>query len=60
MRSFKPLLIAAYMLGTAYLVMIIPRSLVVFLLFLASMSLIYYVKLPNWFRSLAVVAVLGI
>lgn len=64
MRSFSTLLravlVAVYLLGTVYLVMTLPRSLPAFLLFLGSIFLIYYVKLPTWFRAMAVVLMLGV
>lgn len=60
MRRFSPLLVAAYILGTAYVVATLPRSLAVFLLFMASILLIYAVKLPAWYRTVLLVLTLGI
>ncbi|MGH2524248.1 MAG: ABC transporter permease subunit, partial [Anaerolineales bacterium] len=60
MRKFSPLLVAAYILTTAYLVSILPRSLAVFLLFMGSILLLNYVKLPAWYRGVLLVATLGV
>jgi len=59
-RRFSGVLVAAYILGTSYLVASLPRSLAVFLLFMGSILLIYYVKLPTWYRAAAVAVTLGV
>lgn len=60
MRRFSPVLVAAYILATAYLVATLPRSLAVFLLFMGSILLMYYVKLPAWYRTVLLAVMLGV
>lgn len=58
MKRFSPLFLAAYILGTSYLVTHVPRSLPAFLLFMASLPLLYYVKVPARARTAGVVVLL--
>ncbi|MGQ0548593.1 MAG: ABC transporter permease subunit [Armatimonadota bacterium] len=60
MRRFSGVLVAAYILGTSYLVASLPRSLAVFLLFMGSIGVMYYVKLPAWYRGILLAVTLGI
>ncbi len=60
MRKLSIPLIAAYLLGTTYLVLIQPRSLPAFLLFMASVLLLYYLKVPAWYRGLVLLVTLGL
>lgn len=60
MRKLSIPLIAAYLLGTTYLVLISPRSLPAFLLFMASVLLLYYLKVPAWYRGLVLLVTLGL
>ncbi len=60
MRKLSIPLIAAYLLGTTYLVLISPRSLPAFLLFMASILLVYYLKVPAWYRGLVLLVMLGL
>ena len=60
MRKLSIPLIAAYLLGTTYLVLISPRSLPAFLLFMASVLLLYYLKVPAWYRGLVLLVILGL
>lgn len=52
--------LAAYILVTSLLVANTPRSLVFFLLFLASLLLIFAVEVPRWFKGAAVLVVLAL
>jgi len=52
-------LLAAYVLGTSLLVANTPRSLLLFLLFLASLLLIFAAQVPRWFRGAAALVTLG-
>lgn len=58
MKKFSPLFLAAYILGTTYLVTHVPRSLPAFLLFMASVPLLYYIKVPASVRTLGVAVLL--
>ncbi|MDQ7857967.1 MAG: branched-chain amino acid ABC transporter permease [Armatimonadota bacterium] len=62
MRSSSPTLraalVAAYVVGTGALVAAVPRSLPAFLLFMASMLLVYRLEVPPRFRAAAVFAIL--
>lgn len=60
MRRFSWPLISIYILVTAYLVSIVPRNLPLFLLFMASVALLYYFRLPAWYRGVALVMLLGV
>ncbi|MGH2371964.1 MAG: ABC transporter permease subunit [bacterium] len=60
MRRFSIPLIAAYLVVTTYLVLNEPRSLPAFLLFMASVLLLYYVKVPDWYRGLVLLVTLGV
>jgi len=57
-KKFSPLFLAVYILGTTYLVTHVPRSLPAFLLFMVSVPLLYYIKLPASVRNLGVVVLL--
>jgi branched-chain amino acid transport system permease protein len=59
-RRFSWLLVSAYILATAYLVSVVPRNLPLFLLFMASVGLLYRFKLPIWYRAMALVVLLGV
>lgn len=52
--------LTGYLVGTAYLVATVPRSLTAFLLFLASLLLLYRVDVPRWYRSSALVVILAV
>ncbi|MGH2373305.1 MAG: hypothetical protein ACRDIC_07475, partial [bacterium] len=60
MRRLSIPLVAAYLAVTTYLVLIQPRSLPAFLLFMASVLLLYYVKVPDWYRGLVLLVTLGV
>lgn len=60
MRSFRLLAVAAYVIGSAYFVSHVPRSLLAFLLFMASILVLYRADVPAAFRGAAMVAILGI
>ena len=60
MKRFSWLLASAYILATAYFVAIVPRNLPLFLLFMGSVGLLYYFKFPGWYRTVALVALLGV
>lgn len=49
---------AAYILLTSALVAGTPRSLTFFLLFFGSLLLLYYLRVPTWFRIVGLVAIL--
>jgi branched-chain amino acid transport system permease protein len=59
-KRFSWLPVSAYILVTAYLVAIVPRNLALFLLFMGSVGLLYYFKLPGWYRAIALVVLLGV
>jgi branched-chain amino acid transport system permease protein len=59
-RNFRLLAVAAYVLGSAYFVSHVPRSLLAFLLFMGSLLIIYRVDIPAGYRSAALFLVLGI
>jgi len=59
-KRFSWLLASAYILATAYFVAIVPRNLPLFLLFMGSVGLLYYFKFPGWYRTVALVALLGV
>lgn len=52
--------VAAWLLATSALVAGTPRSLILFLLFMASMLFIYYLDLPRWYRMAAATVALGL
>ena len=58
--NVRALALALYIAGTTALVASVPRSLPAFLLFLASVFLLYHLALPAWFRATALAAVLGV
>jgi branched-chain amino acid transport system permease protein len=59
-KRYSWLLVSAYILATAYFVSIVPRNLPLFLLFVASVGLLYYFRLPAWYRGVALVVLLGV
>ena len=60
MRRFNWLLVSAYILATAYFVAVVPRNLPLFLLFMGSVGLLYYFKVPGWYRATTLVVLLGV
>jgi len=59
-RRFSWLLVSAYVLATAYFVSVVPRNLPLFLLFMGSVGLLYYFKVPGWYRATALIVLLGV
>jgi len=59
-RRFNWLLVSAYILATAYFVSVVPRNLPLFLLFMGSVGLLYYFKVPGWYRATTLVVLLGV
>jgi branched-chain amino acid transport system permease protein len=59
-KNFSLLAVAAYVIGSAYFVAHVPRSLFAFLLFMASILVLYRVDVPVVFRAVALAVILGI